>query len=87
VEVIQGGVDVSKTYLHNAGIIFFLPEVFPLENSCPSGSRTSDSCDVGTWRKNPCIIDETANLKLAAKKELFGKIYECGQTCIALIIS
>jgi hypothetical protein len=31
-------------------------------------------------------IDETANLKLAAKKEL-GKIYECGQTCIALIIS
>jgi aldehyde dehydrogenase (NAD+) len=28
--------------------------------------------------KNPCIIDETANLKLAAKKELFGENYECG---------
>jgi aldehyde dehydrogenase (NAD+) len=29
-------------------------------------------CHIRTW-KNPCIIDETANLKLAAKK-LFGKM-------------
>jgi aldehyde dehydrogenase (NAD+) len=33
--------------------------------------------------KNPCIIDETANLKLAAKRIVWGKFMNAGQTCIA----
>ena len=33
--------------------------------------------------KNPCIIDETANLKVASKRIVFGKFLNCGQTCIA----
>src|SRR6218665_705186 len=33
--------------------------------------------------KNPCIIDETANLKLAAKRIVWGKFLNAGQTCIA----
>lgn len=33
--------------------------------------------------KNPCIIDETANLKLAAKRIVWGKFINAGQTCIA----
>lgn len=33
--------------------------------------------------KNPCIIDETANLKLAAKRIVWGKFVNAGQTCIA----
>ncbi len=33
--------------------------------------------------KSPCIIDETANIKLAAKRIVFGKFINCGQTCVA----
>ncbi|WP_395058199.1 aldehyde dehydrogenase [Flavobacterium sp.] len=33
--------------------------------------------------KNPCIVDETANLPIAAKRIIWGKILNAGQTCIA----
>lgn len=33
--------------------------------------------------KSPCIIDRTANLKLAARRLVFGKYLNCGQTCVA----
>lgn len=33
--------------------------------------------------KSPCIIDHTANLRLAARRLVFGKYLNCGQTCIA----
>ena len=33
--------------------------------------------------KNPCIIDETANIELAAKRIVWGKCINGGQTCIA----
>lgn len=33
--------------------------------------------------KSPCIVDQTANLKLAAKRIVFGKYLNCGQTCVA----
>lgn len=33
--------------------------------------------------KSPCIVDETANIPLAAKRIVFGKYLNCGQTCVA----
>lgn len=33
--------------------------------------------------KSPCIVDETAKLALAAKRIVFGKFLNCGQTCVA----
>ncbi len=33
--------------------------------------------------KSPCIVDRTANLKLAAKRIVFGKFLNAGQTCVA----
>lgn len=33
--------------------------------------------------KSPCIVDKSANLKLAAKRIVFGKFVNCGQTCVA----
>lgn len=33
--------------------------------------------------KSPCIVDQSANLKLAAKRIVFGKYLNCGQTCVA----
>lgn len=33
--------------------------------------------------KSPCIVDETAHIPLAAKRIVFGKFVNSGQTCIA----
>ena len=33
--------------------------------------------------KSPCIVDETADLKLTARRIVFGKYLNCGQTCVA----
>ncbi len=33
--------------------------------------------------KSPCIVEKTADIKLAAKRIVFGKYLNCGQTCVA----
>ena len=33
--------------------------------------------------KSPCIVDETADLRLTARRIVFGKYLNCGQTCVA----
>lgn len=33
--------------------------------------------------KSPCIVDATADIKTAARRIVFGKFLNCGQTCVA----
>lgn len=33
--------------------------------------------------KSPCIVEESTNIKLAARRIVFGKYLNCGQTCVA----
>lgn len=33
--------------------------------------------------KSPCIVDRTAKIPLAARRIVFGKFLNCGQTCVA----
>lgn len=33
--------------------------------------------------KSPCVIDSSAKIKLAARRVVFGKYLNCGQTCVA----
>ncbi len=33
--------------------------------------------------KSPCIVDDTANIKLAARRIVYGKLVNAGQTCVA----
>lgn len=46
-----------------------------------AGNLTPITLELGG--KSPCIIDETANLKIAAKRLAFGKYLNLGQTCVA----
>ena len=40
-------------------------------------------CVLELGGKSPCIVDETAKISLAAKRIVFGKLINCGQTCVA----
>ena len=33
--------------------------------------------------KSPCIVEKSADIKLAARRIVFGKFLNCGQTCVA----
>ena len=33
--------------------------------------------------KNPCVVDHTAQIQVTARRIVFGKFLNCGQTCIA----
>ncbi len=40
-------------------------------------------CVLELGGKSPCIVDASANLALAARRIVFGKYLNCGQTCVA----
>ena len=40
-------------------------------------------CVLELGGKSPCIIDESADVELAARRVVFGKFLNCGQTCVA----
>ena len=84
VECIEGGLEVSQKLLAERwDYIFFTgsPTVGKIIAKAAAENLTPVTLELGG--KNPCIIDETANLKLAAKRIVWGKFINAGQTCIA----
>ncbi|KIA93681.1 MULTISPECIES: aldehyde dehydrogenase [unclassified Flavobacterium] len=84
VEVVQGGVDVSQKLLEKRwDYIFFTGSVAVGKIVAKAAAEHLTPVTLELGGKNPCIIDETANLKLAAKRIVWGKFINAGQTCIA----
>ncbi len=48
---------------------------------CASFHLTPVTLELGG--KSPCIVEKSADLKLAARRIVFGKYLNCGQTCVA----
>jgi len=48
---------------------------------CASQRCTPTILELGG--KSPCIVDSTAKLSLTARRIVFGKFLNCGQTCVA----
>ena len=48
---------------------------------CASEHLTPVTLELGG--KSPCIVEKNANIQLAAKRIVFGKFINCGQTCVA----
>jgi len=84
VKVIEGGTEAAKNLLAQRwDYIFFTGSatVGKIVAKAAAEHLTPTTLELGG--KNPCIIDETANLKLAAKRIVWGKFLNAGQTCIA----
>lgn len=84
IALIEGEVEVSQELLKLPfNHIFFTgsPQVGKIVMQAASKHLTSVTLELGG--KSPTIIDETANLKAAAKKIAWGKFLNSGQTCIA----
>lgn len=84
VEVIEGGVEVSQNLLSQKWDYLFFTGSVPVGKivaKAAAENMTPVTLELGG--KNPCIIDETANIKLSAKRIVWGKYINAGQTCIA----
>ena len=84
VAVIEGGREQNQALLSEKfDYIFFTGsvEVGKYVMECASKHLTPVSLELGG--KSPVIVDETANLSVAAKRVVFGKVINAGQTCVA----
>lgn len=84
VAVVEGGRQENQSLLEQKfDYIFFTGGVTvgKLVMEKASAHLTPVTLELGG--KSPCIVDHTANLKLAARRLVFGKYLNCGQTCVA----
>jgi aldehyde dehydrogenase (NAD+) len=84
VKVVEGGIsDTEKLLAQRWDYIFFTGSVAVGKIIAKAAAENLTPVTLELGGKNPCIIDETANLKLAAKRIVWGKFLNAGQTCIA----
>ncbi len=84
VAVVEGGVGTSNELLELPfDKIFFTgsPTVGRIVMAAAARHLTPLTLELGG--KSPCIIDETADIALAARRIAFGKVLNAGQTCVA----
>lgn len=84
VALVEGDVNVSTELLKlQFNHIFFTgaPEIGKIVMRAAAEHLASVTLELGG--KSPSIVDETADLKIAAKRVVFGKWYNNGQVCIA----
>lgn len=84
IAVAPGGVECNQELLsHRFDYIFFTgsPRIGRIVMQAAAVHMTPVTLELGG--KSPCIVDETANLKIAARRLAFGKCLNAGQTCVA----
>lgn len=84
VAVVEGGREENQNLLEQKfDYIFFTGgvKVGRMVMEKASAHLTPVTLELGG--KSPCIVDRTANLRLAARRLVFGKYLNCGQTCVA----
>lgn len=84
VSVVEGGVEVSQRLLSQKwDYIFFTGSTRVGKIVYESAAKHLTPVTLELGGKNPCIVDDTAAINLAAKRIVWGKFLNAGQTCIA----
>ncbi|MGB5820507.1 MAG: aldehyde dehydrogenase [Saonia sp.] len=84
VVVIEGGVAVSQKLLEEPwDYIFFTGSTRVGQIVYESAAKYLTPVTLELGGKNPCIVDATASIALSAKRIVWGKFLNAGQTCIA----
>ncbi len=84
ISVVEGGVEVSTELLKQPfDHIFFTGSVQVGKIVMEAAAKQLIPVTLELGGKSPAIVDQDANLKLAAKRILWGKFTNAGQTCVA----
>lgn len=81
---VLGDAEVAKSLLEKRwDYIFFTGSVSVGKEVAKAAAKNLTPVTLELGGKNPCIIDKSANLQVAAKRIVWGKFLNAGQTCIA----
>jgi aldehyde dehydrogenase (NAD+) len=84
VTVVQGGPEIGKSLLEERwDYIMYTGGVRVAKIVAQAAAEHLTPTMLELGGKNPCIVDQTASIKVAARRIVFGKFLNCGQTCIA----
>ncbi len=84
IAVINGGVDVATSLLNEKfDIIFFTGSTRVGQIVMESAAKNLTPCVLELGGKSPCIVEKSADIKLSARRIVFGKYLNAGQTCVA----
>lgn len=84
VSVILGDVETSQYLLKEKfDYIFFTGSVAVGKIVMEAAAKNLTPVTLELGGKSPCIIDESADIKISAKRIVWGKFLNAGQTCIA----
>ncbi len=84
VVVVHGGAEFTQSLLEKRwDYIFFTGSVFVGKIVAQAAAKNLTPYTLELGGKNPCIVDEGADLEIAAKRIVWGKFINAGQTCIA----
>ncbi|PKL39856.1 MAG: aldehyde dehydrogenase family protein [Spirochaetae bacterium HGW-Spirochaetae-1] len=84
ISVFTGGRDAIQEILeHRFDYIFFTGSPFLGKIVMEKAARHLTPVSLELGGKSPCIVEDDANLDVAARRIVFGKFLNSGQTCIA----
>lgn len=84
IALVQGGQQTGEELLrHKFDIIFFTGSTRVGKIVMKAAAQFLTPVILELGGKSPCIVDQTANIDLAAKRITWGKTINAGQTCIA----
>lgn len=84
VSVVTGGREENETLLDQRfDYIFFTGSQHVGREVMQKAAEHLTPVTLELGGKSPCIVDRKCNLKLAARRIVFGKFLNCGQTCVA----
>lgn len=84
VAVVEGGRKENQALLEQRfDYIFFTGGVTVGKEVMRKAAEHLTPVSLELGGKSPCVVDATAKLDLAAKRLAFGKLLNCGQTCVA----
>ena len=84
VTAVEGGRDANKALRDEPfDYIFFTGSVAVGKTVMEAAAKRLTPVTLELGGKSPIIVDETANLPLAARRIAFGKVLNAGQTCVA----
>ena len=84
ISVYEGGPEVTKALVaQNIDYIFFTGSTAVGKEIMKDAAERLIPMTLELGGKCPCIVERSANLELAAKRIMWGKLLNAGQTCLA----
>jgi len=84
IHVVEGGAEVSQALLKEKfDYIFYTGGIKVGRIIAEAAARHLTPATLELGGKSPCIVDGSMNMKLAARRIVWGKFFNYGQTCVA----